>query len=166
MHPSRHSADTLLRHLGREEDLLRVALAGAAELHAALSRGDLAAAREAAARQRPLAEWLRAAGGDREAAAEALAREAGAPGAPATLARLAAVLPPESGAELLAARERLAAAAAELAAAQARNANLLSHLRSYFRSVLAELTAPGVPARYGPSGARVGPRPGGALAHG
>jgi hypothetical protein len=77
------------------------------------------------------------------------------PGEP-TLTALVAKLP-ETAADLRAARDRLRALAADLAASQDRNANLIVHLRSYFRGVLSGLAAPDAPARYGPSGGRLEP---------
>jgi hypothetical protein len=156
MHPHSLFADTLLRHLEREEALLRAALAGVTTVSAALRRGDLAAAFDASAQQ-TLGAVLREAAAERTAAATALAREVGLSGEPLALAALAAKLPAPHAAELLAARDRLAAITAEIAAVQTRNANLIAHLRSYFRGVLSDLTAPDAPLRYGPSGGRLEP---------
>jgi hypothetical protein len=151
-------ADTLLRHLEREESLLRTALAGATEVYAALRGGDLATALGATAQQ-ALATELRETAGARSAAATALAGELGLSDEALTLSGLAARLPESHAAQLRAARDRLAALTTELSAVQSRNANLVSHLRSYFRGVLSELTAPDVPVRYGPSGSRLGSHP-------
>lgn len=162
MHPHSPLADTLLRHLGREEALLRTALAGVTAVAEALRRGDLVAAFDASAQQ-ALATELRDAANERSAAAIALAREVGLSGESLTLAALAASLPEQHAAELLAARERLTTLTAEMAAIQARNANLITHLRSFFRGVLSELTAPDAPLRYGPSGSRLEPATGAAV---
>jgi hypothetical protein len=159
MHPPHPLADTLLRHLGREESLLRATLTGVTAVCAALRRGDLAAAFDASAQQ-ALAPQLRETADDRTAAATALAREVGLVGEVLTLTALAAKLPAPHAAELLAARERLAALTAEVSAVQARNANLITSLRSYFRGVLSDLTAPDAPLRYGPSGSRLEPSTG------
>ncbi len=174
MHPPSPLADTLIRHLGREEALLRTALANVTAIHAALRCGDLATALGISTQA--LAAELREAADDRSAAATALAREVArlsesgsaclaldsesrATGEvkTVTLTALAANLPEPHAAELLATRVRLAAVTAELAEVQARNANLITHLRSYFRGVLSELTAPEAPLRYGPSGSRLEP---------
>lgn len=162
MHPHSLPADTLLRHLGREEALLRAALAQAVRAGEALRRGDLASAFDANAQQQ-LANDLREAADQRAAAATALARELGPADEAPALAALAAKLPDPHASELRAARGRLAALAAEIAAVQTRNANLITHLRSFFRGVLSELTAPDAPTRYGPSGSRLEPATGAAV---
>src|SRR5688572_15368585 len=104
MHPPSPLADTLLRHLEREESLLRAALALVTTVSEALRRGDLAF--DATAQQQ-LATELRDAANDRSAAATALASEIGLSSEPLTLANLAAKLPEHQATELLAARERL-----------------------------------------------------------
>lgn len=162
MHPQSHPADTLLRRLEREEALLRAALAGVTAVSEALRQGDLANAFDASAQQ-ALATELHAAANERAAAATALGRELGLSGEAVTLANLAAKLPEQHASELLAARERLTALTAEIAAIQARNANLITHLRSFFRGVFSELTAPDAPLRYGPSGSRLEPVTGAAV---
>lgn len=162
MHPLPHPADTLLRHLEREEALLGAALAGVTAVCAALRRGDLAGAFDASA-QRTLATELREVADARTGAATALAHEVGLSDEALTLSGLAARLPESHAPQLLAARDRLFALTTEISAVQARNANLVTHLRSYFRGVLSELTAPDVPVRYGPSGSRLEPLTGAAV---
>ncbi|MFM8272200.1 MAG: flagellar export chaperone FlgN [Gemmata sp.] len=154
MHPHSTLAVSLLESLAREEDALRAALAGVTAVNDALRRGDLAFALGAA--DEPLAEQLRVAAAARTATANGLARAVGLNGEPPTLSNLAARLDSPHSAELLAARERLTSLTAQIAAVQTRNANLITHLRSFFRGVLADLT-PDSPARYGPSGSRLGP---------
>jgi hypothetical protein len=154
MHPHSPLADSLVKLLAREEALLRAALDGAADLYDALRKGDLPAALGAST-QDALATELRAAADARAVAAAALARAAGIGAENPSLKELAATLGPPHAAELLAARDRLAAVAADLSEVQSRNANLVNHLRSFFRGVLSDLT-PAAPARYGPSGSRVG----------
>jgi hypothetical protein len=158
MHPpSPHPlADTLLRHLECEEALLRDALAGATEIYEALRRGDLAAAQTAATRQPELGTALAAAAAARTTAAHTLASELGLACEEITLAALAAKLPESETAKVLAVRSRLTALATELTEVQTRNANLVVHLRSYFRGVLADLV-PETPSRYGASGSRLEP---------
>lgn len=166
MHPHSYLADTLLRHLGREEALLRSALAGVTAVAEALRKGDLATAFDASAQQ-ALAVELHAAADQRAAAAVALGREFGLTGEAVTLANLAAKLAAPQAAELIASRDRLTALTGEISAVQARNANLIAHLRSFFRGVLSDLTAPDAPLRYGPSGSRLEPLTGTAVqAHG
>jgi len=155
MHPHSPLAATLLEHLAREESLLRAALADVTDVQAALRRGDLPAALGSSTQQ-TLAVELQAAGAARASVADALGRAVGLSGEDLTLTALAAKLDAPHATELLAARDRLAGAAAELDAVQARNANLVVHLRSFFRGVLSDLTAPDAPARYGPSGSRLG----------
>jgi hypothetical protein len=154
-HPHEHLTSTLLNHLGVEEALLRNALAGATDIHAALRRGDLAAALSLSAEQQTHADALHSAAKNRSDAAAALARELGPTGEELTLSAIAAKLPDVLASDVLAARDRLRAVTAELNALQNRNANLLGHLRSFLRGVLSDLTVPDAPQRYGPSGGRV-----------
>ena len=162
MHPHSPLAATLLEHLACEEALLRAALAGVTDVQAALRRGDLPAALGASA-QEALAVELQAAGKARATSADALGRAVGLSGEDLTLTALAAKSDAPHAAELLAARDRLAAVAGELVAVQSRNANLIVHLRSFFRGVLSDLTAPDAPTRYGPSGSRLGAATGAAV---
>lgn len=156
-------AASFLQRLRVEEDLLADALASANELYAALRRGDTTAATATTARQRANAASLHDAGAARAIAAGALAHALGIPADGLKLTALAEKLPDDLGAEVLAARERLATVTAELATIQTRNANLLAHLRSFFRGVLSDLTADDTPARYGPSGSWLAPVPGATL---
>jgi hypothetical protein len=147
----------LLQHLDREEALLRSALLNVTNLHAALCRGDIPAAQAICTGQPALAVALRTAAEERAASAAALATELGLPADGITLTALAAKLPEDEAAGLLTARLHLTALATELGAVQARNANLLAHLRSFFRGVLSGVTAVESPPRYGPSGSRLEP---------
>lgn len=158
MHPQSHQqlTDTLLQHLAREESLLRDALAGAEGVYESLRRGDLAGALAASTKQPNLEAALAAAAAGRSTAARALAREIGLTGDELTLSRLAAKLPEPQASQVLATRTRLTAVAGELSAVQAQNANLIVHLRSYFRGILADFV-PENPARYGASGSRLEP---------
>jgi hypothetical protein len=160
MHPHHtlHSLTAALaRHLAREEELLREALANVTALHAALCRGDLAAGRAVCDGQPALAAGLRGAAEAREAAAARLARDLGLHERGPTLAALAERLPADLAADLWAARTRLTAVAGQLSGIQARNANLVVHLRSFFRGVLSGPTAGDGPPRYGPTGSRLEP---------
>jgi hypothetical protein len=161
--PHQPPTDALLRHLADEEALLRAALANALALHDALRRGDLPGAQTAARQQGPLAADIAAAGVRRAAAAAALAFTLGLPADGLTLAALAARLAPDLAAGVQSARERLVAVTTDLTAIQARNANLLNHLRSYFRGVLSGLIAPDAPRRYGRSGCGLEPAAGSAI---
>lgn len=158
--PSRH-ADHFLASLAAEEQALRAATAAAADLHAALRRGDLSGfdrpALEVAAAD------LQTTTAARNAAAAPLAEAVGLPAAGLTLSALADRLPDPWAAETRAARDRLSGVAAELADLHRRNANLACHLRSYFRGVLSELTAADAPGRYGRSGGWMAPAGGSAL---
>lgn len=151
-HPQQLLVNNLLQQLGSEETLLRNALAGANEIFAALRRGDLTAALSFSNEQQAHADALYEAGKLRAATAKALACELGLTGEELTLTAIAAKLPLPLASETLAARDRLRSVTAELNAIEARNANLLGHLRSFFRGVLADLTVPDAPQRYGPSG--------------
>lgn len=155
MHPHSPLAVSLLESLRREEELLRAALTTAADVQAALHRGDLPAALDSSTKQWLAAE-LHAAGEARFASASALAHALGLNAESSTLASLAAKLDGPHAAELLAARDRLKVIAGELAGIQDRNANLVAHLRSFFRGVLSDLATPDAPVRYGPSGSKLG----------
>lgn len=162
MHPHSPLAASLLEHLAHEEAALRTALAGVTGINESLCRGDLPAALDAAA-QEPIASQLREACDRRNAVANDLARAVGLHNEPLTLAALAAKLDTAEAAELLAARDRLTALTTVIATIQTRNANLITHLRSFFRGVLSDLTTPDAPARYGPSGSRLGALAGAAV---
>ena len=157
-----HLAGPFLRCLRAEEELLAESRTVADVVYAALRGGDLAAVTAAVSRQQALADAMAEAGTARTAAAVALAHSVGLPDNGLTLNLLAANVPAPFAADVLAARERLTALTAELGALQTRNANLLGHLRSFFRGVLSDLAPADAPARYGPSGGRLTP-PGGAL---
>ena len=153
--PDQHPATAFLRCLGVEETLLTEALAIADDVSAALRSGDIASAIAATTRQRTLAGELAAAGMTRTASANALAQHLDLPNAGLTLSLLAERLPAPFADDVRAARERLAGLTSRFAAVQTRNANLLGHLRSFFRGVLADLAPTDAPVRYGPSGSRV-----------
>jgi hypothetical protein len=144
--------EAFLRHLAFEETLLGEALANVTAIYTALRRGDLGEALNLSAQQESLAGALRDAALARRATAEMIARDLGWNADLFTLTALATQLPESLATQVHAARERLSALASELADAHGRNANLLNHLRSYFRGVLSGLAAPDAPARYGPSG--------------
>jgi hypothetical protein len=162
MHPH-PSLPPFLQRLAREESLLREALATVTEVNEALRRGDPATALAASERQEAIAAAQREAADARAASAAALARELRLGGEGLTLSRIAANLPEEQASDVLAARDRFAAVARELAAVQTRNANLLEHLRSFYRGVLSGLTGSDAPRRYGPSGGALEPAAGGAI---
>ncbi len=144
--------------------MLRAAVSITANLYESLRTGDLATVKLAQPKQVELAAALSAASNRREAAAARLARTLGLPAENLTLSRLAASLGSEQAAALREARDRLTAIATELGKFQQRNANLVHHLRSYFRNVLSALTnAADVPVRYGASGARLNPGFGAAI---
>jgi hypothetical protein len=149
--------------VAREESLLRDALANVVEVNEALRRGDPAAALAGSERQESIAAAQREAAEARAASVAALARELRLGGENLTLSRIAASLPEAQAAEVRAARDRLAALARELAAVQTRNANLLEHLRSFYRGVLSGVTGFDAPRRYGPSGGPLEPAAGGAI---
>lgn len=164
LHQSLQSlADTFLQHLGREESLLRDALTHVNSVYEALRRGDLVVAENCAAQIQPVVAELHETATIRATSATALAREVGLTDEELTLSVLAANLPDSLASELRVARERLTAVTAELTAIHTRNANLIGHLRSYFRGVLSSLTAPNAPQRYGRSGDRLTPTLGGAI---
>jgi hypothetical protein len=152
--PLKHAA-TFLQCLNLEESLLRDALANVAALRDALRRGQIAESLDLSAQQTTLGDALREAAAARGVAARELASEVGLTGEELTLSALAAQLPESLAAEVRTARARLAAVTAELSSIHTDNANLIGHLRSFFRGVLSGLVAPAAPQRYGPSGGRV-----------
>ncbi|VTR96394.1 flagellar biosynthesis protein : : FlgN [Gemmata massiliana] len=155
--------ETFLQHLRVEEQFLAEVLAKANDVYAALRAGDMRAANAVTPQLTADAAGLRAASAQRAVVAADLARALGLPVQDLKLTLLVENLPDPLRADVDAARARLTAATAELAAVQTRNANLLAHLRSFFRDVLADLTADDTPARYGPSGNWLAPSAGSAL---
>ena len=145
-------AETFLQHLGAEERLLGLAIEKANEVFAALRRGDLKGVNGLGAEQEQLANELRAASAARLGATAGLVSDLNISAAPVTLAVLADHLPEPEREAVRAARERLRALTSELTRIQTRNANLLGHLRSFFRDVFADVTADDGPLRYGPTG--------------
>jgi hypothetical protein len=131
-------------------------------LHAALRAGNLSAARDLTDKQNKNAVAIYTAGTARTKEAAALAASLGLPAGLPLLA-LAEKVAAELSTELRAARERLTKLTSELEAIQTRNANLLAHLRSFFRGVLSDLTGDDTPARYGPSGQWLTASPSGIL---
>jgi hypothetical protein len=154
MHPP--PTDRLLALLRDEAALLGTAVEHAAGVHAALRRGDVPTVAAALPHHERLADALRGLAAERGGAAAAVATAAGLPADGVTLAELADRLPAAAG-QLLAARDRLRELSAELISYQTGNANLIRHLRSYFRGVLSGPTEAAAPVRYGPSGTRVDP---------
>ena len=152
-----------LQLLRVEEQLLRDAGTVLGGVHAALRRGDLAAVMAAGPEQEALAAALSSAESARATLLADLAFAAGVSPDGLTLAVLAAALPEPWAGEVQAARDRLVAVAAEVNDFRLRNANLISHLRSYFRGVLSTLTAVDAPVRYGPSGMHLSPASGGVI---
>lgn len=161
--PPSPPVETFLQRLGAEEQFLNLALEKALEIYAALRRGDLKGVAALGAEQEQLAAALRAASAQRLEAAAELAPDLNSTSEPLTLSRLAETLPEPDGEAVRVARERLAALAEEFTRIQTRNANLLGHLRSFFRDVLADLTPDAEPLRYGPTGNWLAPAPGAPL---
>ncbi len=144
--------------------MLQQALEVASELYQSLRKGDLATVKIAQPRQEELALALRAASDRREAATLRLAALLGLPAQGTNLSSIANRLGAPLAAQILAVRERLTRITTQLLDFQQRNANLIHHLRSYFRSVLSALTKTAdVPVRYGSSGARLSPGFGAAI---
>jgi hypothetical protein len=144
----------LLAKLQLEETVLQSARQTAMRLYAALRKGDLPTVEAMRPEHEELAASLKAQAADREAAAAALAAALGLP-ATASLAELADPLSPPLAEPLHAARERLRALTAQFDQFQTANANLIAHLRSYFRGVLDGFMEEPPPPRYGPTGAAV-----------
>lgn len=144
----------LLARLQLEETVLQSARQTAMRLYAALRKGDVPGVEALQPEQEGLAVSLKAQAADRESAAAALAAALGLPPT-ASLTELAAPLSPPLAEAVLAARDRLRDLTRQVEQFQSANANLISHLRSYFRGVLNGLTDETPPPRYGPTGAAV-----------
>jgi hypothetical protein len=138
-------------------------MANAETIYSAIRGGDRNTANAATAEQQQLAVAIRTAGEMRDASAAALAGALGLSRSSATLTRFAEVLGEPQTTAITAIRDRLRAATSDFAKIQTRNANLLAHLRSYFRDALADFTANDAPVRYGPSGSRLLPASGAAI---
>ncbi|MCU0704061.1 MAG: flagellar protein FlgN [Fimbriiglobus sp.] len=147
-------AEQLLSQLTGEEELLRQARECVMGLYASLRKGDMPAIQAALPRSDSLAARLQAYAEQRETAAAALAATLGLP-PDASLQQLAAAVPEPFGPRLLAARSSLQALGSQVHQFRAANANLIERLRCFFSDVLSGLTAPDVPARYGPTGNRL-----------
>ena len=160
MHPPptpelRSAAESLLEQLRLEEDLLAATQASVQGLHAALRRGDLPALNGFHAHQERLATEMQFRAKEREVASANLSGMVGLSRPGASLRDIGERLPAEEAARLAAQRDRLHESAQVISQFQSANANLIAHLRSYFRGVLSTLAIEGTPVRYGPSGSRV-----------
>jgi hypothetical protein len=155
---------SFLQRLDVEERLLNQALALTADLYTTLRKGQLANIALTQPQLEEAATALRKAASDREIATARLARSFGLPTEGLTLAKLATRLGESEASGILAQRERLTVLSAKLADCQQQNANLIHHLRSYFRSVLSSITkTTDIPIRYSASGACLGPWYGAAM---
>lgn len=155
---------SFLQQLDAEEQLLNEALAVATDIYSALRQGKLAPIKDTQPRQEQLASALKLGANRREVAAMRLGRALGLSPEGLTLTSLANRLDESAANRILKARERLSSLTAQLTDFQQRNANLIHHLRSYFRSVLSALTKTSdIPVRYGSSGARLTPGFGAAI---
>lgn len=144
----------LLAHLQREESVLQSTRQTAMRLYTALRKGNLPEVESLRPEYEQAAAGLKAQAADRETAATALAGVLGLP-ATASLTELAGPLSPPLAEAVLAARDRLRGLTRQVEQFQSANANLISHLRSYFRGVLDGLADEPPPPRYGPTGAAV-----------
>jgi len=155
---------SFLQRLNAEEELLHAALRVASDLYTALRNGGLASIKDLQPRQDQLATELRSAADRREAEKTRLGRMLGLEPERLTLSLLAKQLGEPWSTDILAARDRLSEITTQLSEFQQRNANLVHHLRSYFRSVLSALTRTAeAPIRYGASGACLTPTFGAAI---
>lgn len=155
--------ETFLRCLEAEEQFLNLALEKALEIYAALRGGGLKGVAALGAQQEEITAALKTASALRLEVTNGLASDLNIPSEQLTLRQLAESLPEPDAEAVRDARERLAALAAEFTRIQTRNANLLGHLRSFFRDVLADLTPDAEPLRYGPTGSWLSPAPGAPL---
>ena len=144
----------LLARLLAEEELLRAARQTVMRLYTTLRKGDLPAVEALWPEHERLAAELTGRAAERETAAVALAAELRLPPA-ATLTELAEPLSPPLAEAIHGARDRLRALTRQVEQFQSANANLIAHLRSYFRGVLNGLAADPPSPRYGPTGSAV-----------
>lgn len=149
--------EVLLQLLAAEEQLLRTSTTKAREVHAALRCADLVGVNLLGEQQERLAAELKAASQARLAAAQELSAHLNLSSIPQTLGALADAAPEPLATDLRQARDTFKRLAAEFDAIQTRNANLIGHLRSFFRGVLADVTGDDAPDRYGPTGGRLAP---------
>ncbi|HEY1188501.1 MAG TPA: flagellar export chaperone FlgN [Gemmata sp.] len=163
LQPPSARTETFLQHLGVEEQLLTQARDKALEVYAALRGGDLKGVTALGAQQEELAAALRAASAARLGVTNDLASDLNISPDRLTLLQLTEALPEPEREAVRAARARLSACAAEFTRIQTRNANLLGHLRSFIRDVLADITPDSTPQRYGPTGGWLSPAPGAPL---
>jgi hypothetical protein len=155
---------SFLQHLDTEEGLLQESHSLAASLYDTLRQGQLATIKELQPRLAQLAVSLRATASKRETDGRDLCLVLNIPPEQFTLSKLAERIGEPHASRLLAARERLDQLTTQIADLQHRNANLIQHLRSYFRSVLSALTkTTDYPIRYGASGTCLNPGFGAAI---
>ena len=151
-------AEDLLSLLQVEHDLLTQARQGVMGLYAALRNGDVAAVQQAQPRNEALADRLTAHADARATAAARLAIVLDLP-PDASLQAVAARSPEPFASRLLVARTTLRTLATQVDQFRSANANLIDRLRGFFHDVLAGLTTPDTPTRYGPSGAWLSTQP-------
>jgi FlgN protein len=144
----------LLAQLQAEEEVVRAGRQVVMRLYTTLRKGDLPAVEALWPEHEQLAADLKGRAAIRELAAVALAAALDLPPT-ATLTELAAPLSPPLAEAVLGARQRLRALTRQVEQFQSANANLISHLRCYFRGVLNGLAADPPSPRYGPTGTAV-----------
>ena len=146
------NCSNLIDRLAAEEKTLRAALQSLITLYDSLRRGKPTELEALRANQEILAGQLTDLSKARDEAARSLALALGLGDQDIILASLIQHISDPDATLLKEARERLTALTAEMTLYRERNANLLSHLRSYFRNVLSAITAVDAPVRYGRSG--------------
>ena len=147
---------SLVSHLYDEERLLLAVIQATESLQATLRHGDVASFREVQANQADSATQLATIAAARSTVMLPLAEHFKIPHNRLTLRILAEKLSPPESDDLRILHGRLLVAATSLKRVQAQTANLLVHLRSYFRNVLSTLAVSEATERYGPTGSRLG----------
>ncbi len=125
------------------------------EVYAALRGGNSASIATAQVKLTNFAVSLQQVEDERAVSTTVIAHLLGLSNDRPSLAELVQKLSGPESAQLNSIRNQLATATAEFQAAQHRNANLIHHLRCYFRDVLSALMAADRPDRYGPTGSRL-----------
>jgi len=154
---------TLVAHLWDEERLILVVIQATESLVDAMRHGDADTFREAQVIQAEFAVQLATASAACCKAMTPIAAQLSIPAGQLTLRILAEKLSPADSYELRLVQTKLNTAAQALRRVQYQTANLLIHLRSYFRNVLSTLAVSETTERYGRSGSLLGTGSGSAI---
>lgn len=154
---------SLVAHLWDEERLIQVVIEATDSLVDAMRNGDANTFREAQNIQAKLSVQLATASAECAQALSTIAARLGITEGKLTLRELGEKLSPADSYELCLVQARLSIAAQTLKRVQSQAANLLMHLRSYFRNVFSTLAMSDTTERYGRSGSLLGAGAGSAI---